>query len=46
VLRPVIGYPSVERLLEVLEDEIIRPAETMFNELLARRTDKLRVKSV
>jgi Pentapeptide repeats (8 copies) len=46
VLRPVIGYPSVERLIEVLEDKIVRPAEAKFNELLARRTKQLRVKNV
>jgi hypothetical protein len=41
-----MSYPSVDRLLEVLEDEIIKPAETKFVELLARRTDELRVKTV
>ena len=46
VLRPVIGYPSVDRLIEVLEDEVVRPAEAKFNELLARRTNQLRVKKV
>jgi hypothetical protein len=35
VLQPVVGYPSVERLIEVLEDKVIRPAEPKFNELLA-----------
>jgi hypothetical protein len=28
----------VERLIEVLEDKVVRPAEAKFNELLARRT--------
>src|SRR5262249_41014301 len=37
VLEPVVGYPSVARLLEVLEDKVVRPAEAKFNELLARR---------
>ena len=46
VLKPVIGYPSVDRLMEVLEDEIVTPAEAKFNELLARRTKQLRVKNV
>jgi hypothetical protein len=41
-----ISYPSVDRLIEVLEPEIVRPAEVKFNELLARRTKQLRVKSV
>jgi uncharacterized protein YjbI with pentapeptide repeats len=38
VLQPVVGYPSVDRLIEVLEDKVVRPAEAKFNELLARRT--------
>jgi len=46
VLQPVVGYPSVDRLIEVLEDKIVRPAEAKFNELLARRTKLLRVENV
>jgi uncharacterized protein YjbI with pentapeptide repeats len=46
VLQPVVGYPSVERLIKVLEDKIVRPAEAKFNELLARRTKQLRVENV
>jgi len=46
VLQPVVGYPSVDRLIEVLEDKIVRPAEAKFNELLARRTQQLRVENV
>jgi hypothetical protein len=46
VLQPVVGYSSVKRLIEVLEDEIVRPAEAKFDELLLRRTEKLRVKNV
>jgi hypothetical protein len=46
VLKPVVGYPSVDRLIEVLEDKIVRPAEAKFNELLARRTNQLRVENV
>ena len=46
VLEPVIVYPSVNRLIEVLEDKIVRPAEAKFNELLARRTKQLRVENV
>jgi hypothetical protein len=46
VLKPVIGYSSVDRLIEVLEDKVIRPAEAKFNELLARRTERLRVDNV
>jgi hypothetical protein len=43
VLKPVVGYPSVDRLIEMLEDKVVRPAEAKFNELLARRTQQLRV---
>jgi hypothetical protein len=46
VHKPVISYPTVDRLIEVLEDEIVRPAEAKFDGLLLRRTDKLRVKKV
>jgi hypothetical protein len=46
VLRPVIGYSSVDRLIEVLEEKIVRPAEAKFTELLARRTSQLRVENV
>jgi hypothetical protein len=45
VLQPVVGYPSVERLIG-LEDEVVRPAEAKFNELLERRTKRLRVENV
>jgi len=43
---PVIGYPSVDRLIAVLEDKIVRPAEAKSNELLTRRTKQLRVENV
>ena len=46
VLKPVVGYPSVDRLIEVLEDKVVRPAEAKFDELLLRRNEKLRVKKV
>jgi uncharacterized protein YjbI with pentapeptide repeats len=46
VLQPVVGYPSVDRLIEVLEDKVVRPAEAKFNQLLARRTNQLRVENV
>jgi len=46
VLKPVIGYPSVDRLIEVLEDKIVRPAEAKFNELLKDQTEQLRVENV
>jgi hypothetical protein len=37
---------ACDRLIEVLEDEVVGPAEAKFNELLARRTNQLRVKDV
>jgi len=46
VLKPVIGYSSVDRLIEVLEDKVVKPAEAKFNELLTRRTKQLRVENV
>jgi hypothetical protein len=46
LLEPVIGYSSVDRLIEVLEDKIVRRAEAKFNQLLARRTKQLRVENV
>jgi hypothetical protein len=42
----VVVYPSVDRLIEVLEDEIVRPAEAKFNKLLERRANELRKKNV
>jgi hypothetical protein len=38
VLQPVIGYPSVNRLIEVTEERIVWRAEAEFNELLVRKT--------
>ena len=46
VLQPVIAYSSVDRLIEVLKDEVVKPAEAKFDELLTRRTNQLRVKNV
>ena len=46
VLQPVVGYHSVERLVEALEDRVVRPAEAKFNELLTRRTNQLRVENI
>jgi hypothetical protein len=46
VLKDVIVYPSVDRLIDVLEHEIIAPAEAKFSELLSRRTEQLRLKKV
>ena len=41
-----IVYPSVDRLIEVTENKIVKPAEAKFNELLARSTKQLRVENV
>ena len=46
VLQPVFSYPSVERLIEGLEDKIVKPAEAKFNKLLTRRTKQLRVEKM
>jgi hypothetical protein len=46
VLKPTIAYSSVDRLLEVLEEKIVRRAEAKFKKLLARRTKKICVENV
>lgn len=46
VLQPEIAYSSVDRLIEVLEEKIVRAAEAKFNQLLARRTKQLRVENI
>jgi hypothetical protein len=46
VLKPVIAYPSVDRLIEVLEDKIVEPAKAKFNQLLARRSEQFRIEKV
>jgi hypothetical protein len=45
VLEPVIVYSSVDRLIEVMEDKIVRRAKVKFNQLVARRNKKLRIES-
>jgi len=45
VLDP-IRYPSVDRLIEVLDAEIVKPAQVRFAELLARKAEDLRIKDV
>jgi hypothetical protein len=32
VLKPVIAYPQADRLIEVLEEKIVRLAEEKFNQ--------------
>ena len=45
VLDP-IRYPSVDRLIEVLDAEIVKPAQVRFAELLARKAEHLRIKDI
>jgi len=45
VLDP-IRYPSVDRLIEVLDTEIVRPAQARFADLLARKAEELRIKEI
>ena len=45
VFQP-IEYPSVDRLIETMDAEIIEPAETRFNELVMRRAETLKVRRV
>jgi hypothetical protein len=42
----LIEYPSVDRLIETMDAEIIEPAETRFNELVMRRAETLKVRRV
>ena len=45
VFQP-IEYPSVDRLIETMDAEIIGPAETRFDELGMRRAETLKVRRV
>ena len=45
VFQP-IEYPSVDRLIETMDAEIIGPAETRSDELVMRRAETLRVRRV
>jgi hypothetical protein len=45
VLEP-IRYPSVDRLLQILDTEIVGPAKARFKQLLRRKTEELRVRDV
>jgi hypothetical protein len=42
----VLVYASVDRLIKLLETEIVTPAEAKFDQPLARRTQQLRVKKI
>ena len=41
-----IEYSSVDRLIETMDEEIIGPAETRFDELVMRRAETLKVRRV
>jgi hypothetical protein len=45
-VSPVIRYSSVDRLIEVLDDKIIAPANETYNRLLARKAEQLRIVDV
>ena len=45
VFQP-IEYPSVDRLIETMDAEIIGPAETRFDELVMPRAETLKVRHV
>jgi hypothetical protein len=45
VFQP-IEYPSVDRLIETMDAEIIGPAEARFDELVMRRAETLKVRRV
>jgi hypothetical protein len=45
VLDPIL-YPSVDRLIEVLDAQIVKPAQARFAELLARKAERLRIKDI
>jgi hypothetical protein len=41
-----IEYPSVDRLIETLDSEIIEPAEGRFNELVLRKAERMTTRRV
>jgi uncharacterized protein YjbI with pentapeptide repeats len=41
-----IRYPSLDRLVEVLDAEIVHPAQAMFVKLLAKKAEELRVRDI
>jgi uncharacterized protein YjbI with pentapeptide repeats len=41
-----IRYPSVDRLIEVLDAEVIRPAQARFAQLLARKAQTFQVRDI
>jgi len=45
VLDP-IRYPSIDRLVEVMDSEIIEPAQVRFAELMARKAENLRIRDI
>ena len=45
VLDP-IRYPSVDRLIDVLDAEIVEPAKARFIELLAKKAEAMRIRDI
>ena len=41
-----LRYSSLDRLIETMDDEIIKPAEAKFNQLLARRAEAIEDRGV
>jgi len=42
----LIRYSTVDRLVEVLDAEIIEPAQARFVELLAMKAEEVRIKDI
>jgi hypothetical protein len=45
VFQP-IGYSSVDRLVETMDEEIVGPAEKRFEELVLRRAERMKIRRV
>jgi hypothetical protein len=45
VFQP-IGYSSIDKLVEKMDEEIVGPAEKRFNELMLRRAQTMTVRPV
>jgi hypothetical protein len=41
-----IRYPSIDRLIEVLDAEIVHPAQAMFAKLLVKKAEEPRVRDI
>jgi hypothetical protein len=42
----VVRYPSVDRLIEALDTEIIAPAQARFSDLSARDREGVRIRDI